>query len=173
MEKTDMPAEMKLLSPALHPTVWVAPGARVIGNVSVAADSSIWYNAVLRGDINAITIGQRCNIQDGVVIHLENDNGVQIEDDVTVGHGAILHGCHIESAVVVGMGAVVLNGAHIGAGSVIGAGAVVPEYSVIPPCSLVVGVPGRIVKTYDQSIVTQNAKWAAKYVKLATVHSRL
>lgn len=173
MEKTDLPSGFVMGQPNLHDSVWIAPGARVIGCVSIGEKSSVWYNAVVRADINTITIGARSNIQDGVIIHLENENSVHISDDVTVGHGAILHGCQIGSNVVIGMGAIVLNGAIIGAGSVVGAGAVIPEGVIVPPKSLIIGVPGRVVKTYPDSIFSQNAKWAAKYIKLAEIHSKL
>jgi len=170
MEKSDLSPDVSIKSPQIHETAYVAEGAQVIGDVILKADSSIWYNTVCRADINRIVIGERTNIQDNSVIHLENDQGVLVEDDVTVGHNAIIHGCSIADGALIGMGAIIMNGAVIGKGAVIGAGAVVKEDMVIPDFSLVVGVPGKIVKTLSPETYDDNVKWAAKYVKLANVH---
>jgi len=170
MAKSDFPDAFEMGIPQIDSTVFIATGARIVGNVTIGPDSSIWYNAVLRADINRITIGHASNIQDGAIMHLENELGCHVGDHVTVGHGAILHGCTIEDAVVVGMGAIVLNGATVGTGSIIGAGAVVKEGAQIPPYSLVVGVPGKIVKELPPSTVEQNQAWALKYVRLAQAH---
>ena len=170
MEKSDLSPDVSIKSPQIHETAYVAEGAQVIGDVILKADSSIWYNTVCRADINQIVIGERTNIQDNSVIHLENDQGVLVENDVTVGHNAIIHGCSIADGALIGMGAIIMNGAVIGKGAVIGAGAVVKEDMVIPDFSLVVGVPGKIVKTLSPETYDDNVKWAAKYVKLANVH---
>jgi carbonic anhydrase/acetyltransferase-like protein (isoleucine patch superfamily) len=170
MEKSDLSPDVSIKSPQIHETAYVAEGAQVIGDVILKADSSIWYNTVCRADINRIVIGERTNIQDNSVIHLENDQGVLVEDDVTVGHNAIIHGCSIADGALIGMGAIIMNGAVIGKGAVIGAGAVVKEDMVIPDFSLVVGVPGKIVKTLSPETYDENVKWAAKYVKLANIH---
>tara|TARA_B100001971_G_scaffold13632_1_gene10791 strand:- start:185 stop:706 length:522 start_codon:yes stop_codon:yes gene_type:complete len=170
MEKSDLSPDVSIKSPQIHETAYVAEGAQVIGDVILKADSSIWYNTVCRADINRIVIGERTNIQDNSVIHLENDQGVLVENDVTVGHNAIIHGCSIADGALIGMGAIIMNGAVIGKGAVIGAGAVVKEDMVIPDFSLVVGVPGKIVKTLSPETYDDNVKWAAKYVKLANVH---
>ncbi len=170
MEKSDLSPDVSIKSPQIHDTAYVAEGAQVIGDVILKADSSIWYNTVCRADINRIVIGERTNIQDNSVIHLENDQGVLVENDVTVGHNAIIHGCSIADGALIGMGAIIMNGAVIGKGAVIGAGAVVKEDMVIPDFSLVVGVPGKIVKTLSPETYDDNVKWAAKYVKLANVH---
>ena len=170
MEKSDLSPDVSIKSPQIHETAYVAEGAQVIGDVILKADSSIWYNTVCRADINRIVIGERTNIQDNSVIHLENDQGVLVENDVTVGHNAIIHGCSIADGALIGMGAIIMNGAVIGKGAVIGAGAVVKEDMVIPDFSLVVGVPGKIVKTLCPETYDDNVKWAAKYVKLANVH---
>lgn len=170
MEKTDLRDNVTLKDPKIHESAFVAEGARIIGDVILKADSSIWYNTVCRGDINQIVIGERSNIQDNSVIHLENDQGVIVGDDVTVGHNAIIHGCTIESGALIGMGAIIMNGAVVGKGAVIGAGAVVKENMIIPEYSLVVGVPGKIVKTLNPKTYDQNVKWAAKYVQLANIH---
>ena len=170
MEKSDLSPDVSIKSPQIHETAYIAEGAQVIGDVILKADSSIWYNTVCRADINQIVIGERTNIQDNSVIHLENDQGVLVENDVTVGHNAIIHGCSIADGALIGMGAIIMNGAVIGKGAVIGAGAVIKEDMVIPDLSLVVGVPGKIVKTLSPETYDENVKWAAKYVKLANVH---
>jgi carbonic anhydrase/acetyltransferase-like protein (isoleucine patch superfamily) len=170
MEKSDLSPDVSIKTPQIHETAYVAEGAQVIGDVILKADSSIWYNTVCRADINRIVIGERTNIQDNSVIHLENDQGVLVENDVTVGHNAIIHGCSIADGALIGMGAIIMNGAVIGKGAVIGAGAVVKEDMVIPDFSLVVGVPGKIVKTLSPETYDENVKWAAKYVKLANIH---
>ena len=170
MEKSDLSPDVSIKSPQIHETAYVAEGAQVIGDVILKADSSIWYNTVCRADINRIVIGERTNIQDNSVIHLENDQGVLVENDVTVGHNAIIHGCSIADGALIGMGAIIMNGAVIGKGVVIGAGAVVKEDMVIPDFSLVVGVPGKIVKTLSPETYDENVKWAAKYVELANIH---
>ena len=170
MEKSDLSPDVSIKSPQIHETAYIAEGAQVIGDVILKADSSIWYNTVCRADINRIVIGERTNIQDNSVIHMENDQGVLVENDVTVGHNAIIHGCSIADGALIGMGAIIMNGAVIGKGAVIGAGAVVKEDMVIPDFSLVVGVPGKIVKTLSPETYDENVKWAAKYVKLANIH---
>ena len=170
MEKSDLSPDVSIKSPQIHETAYIAEGAQVIGDVILKADSSIWYNTVCRADINRIVIGERTNIQDNSVIHLENDQGVLVENDVTVGHNAIIHGCSIADGALIGMGAIIMNGAVIGKGAVIGAGTVVKEDMVIPDLSLVVGVPGKIVKTLSPETYDDNVKWAAKYVKLANIH---
>ena len=127
MEKSDIRDNVTIKTPQIHETSFVAKGARVIGDVILKAESSIWYNTVARADINQIIIGERSNIQDNSVIHLENDQGVIVGNDVTVGHNAIIHGCTIGDGALIGMGAIIMNGAKIGKGAVVGAGAVVKE----------------------------------------------
>src|SRR6185436_12860820 len=134
-------------SPAIHPTAWIAPGADVIGNVTLDEESSVWFQAVLRGDINRIVIGPRSNVQDGAVIHLADDFGTFVGELVTVGHKAILHACTIADEVLIGMGAIVLDGAEIGARSIIGANALITGGKKIPPGSLVLGSPAQVVRT--------------------------
>ncbi len=170
MEKFEYPDNMVWHQPDSARAAFVAPGAQVMGNVILGEKSSVWYNAVLRGDINKIQIGDYTNIQDGCVCHVENDRACVVGNSVTVGHKAVLHGCVIEDGVLIGMGAIVLNGAVVQKGSVIGAGAVVKENMVVPPYSLVVGVPGRVVKTLGPESYETNVKWAEKYVQLANFH---
>ncbi|NDC82461.1 gamma carbonic anhydrase family protein [bacterium] len=159
--------------PDIDSSAFVATGACVIGNVTLRANASVWYNAVLRGDLNRIVIGESSNLQDGVIVHLENERGCTVGDYVTVGHGAILHGCTIEDGVLIGMGAVILNGVVIGRGSVIGAGAIVTEGSQIPPFSMVVGVPGKIVKSLPSETLDVHISWAKKYIQLAREHQKI
>lgn len=132
--------------PEIHETAFIAPTAVVIGRAKIAEGASIWFHCVVRADINQIEIGESTNIQDGCLLHVTNRNPLIIEARVTVGHGAILHGCHVESDCLVSMGAVVLDGSKIGTGSIIAAGAVVPPGVIIPERSLVMGVPGKIVR---------------------------
>ncbi|MEM7410037.1 MAG: gamma carbonic anhydrase family protein [Myxococcota bacterium] len=135
------------LDPALldlDPDAFVAQGATLIGDVKVGAGSSIWFQAVVRGDEEAIRIGAGSNIQDGAILHADPGFACEIGDGVTVGHGAVVHGARVEDGAVIGMNATVLNGAVIGAGAIIAAGAVVPENSVIPPHTLAAGVPAKV-----------------------------
>ncbi|WP_433714631.1 gamma carbonic anhydrase family protein [Nocardia sp. CA-084685] len=131
-------------TPEIDETAWIAPNATVIGRVRLAAEVSIWYSAVLRGDLEAISVGARTNIQDGCVLHADPGFPLTVGTGVSVGHNAILHGCTVGDDVLVGMGATVLNGAVIGAGSLIAANALIPEGAQIPPGSLVAGVPGKV-----------------------------
>ena len=170
MEKSDLNAYVAIERPQIHESAFVANGARIIGDVILKADSSIWYNTVCRGDINQIVIGERTNIQDNSVIHLENDQGVIVGDDVTVGHNAIIHGCTIKDGALIGMGAIIMNGVIIGKGAVVGAGALVKEGMTVSDYGLVVGIPGKKIKTLPESTYDQNVKWAKKYVGLANLH---
>jgi carbonic anhydrase/acetyltransferase-like protein (isoleucine patch superfamily) len=153
--------------PDIHPTAFIAPGADVIGDVTLAEESSVWFQAVLRGDINRIVIGPRSNVQDGAVVHLADDYGVFVGELVTVGHKAILHACTIADEVLVGMGAIVLDGAEIGARSIIGAGALVTGGKVIPPGSLVLGSPAKVVRTLSLEEQAGIKAWAEKYVAVS------
>jgi carbonic anhydrase/acetyltransferase-like protein (isoleucine patch superfamily) len=131
--------------PRIHPTALVLEPATVAGDVEIGPDSSIWFGAVLRGDVNSIRIGSRSNVQDLCVVHVTGGTGpVVIEDDVTIGHNAVIHGCHVGSRVLIGMGAVILDQAVIGSDSLVAAGAVVPSRMVIPPGVLVMGAPARV-----------------------------
>ena len=130
----------------IHPSVFIAAGAMVCGDVTLEEDASVWFGAVLRGDVDAISVGKRSNVQDLAVVHCDPGFPCSIGEDVTIGHAAVVHGATIESEVLIGIRAVVLNGARVGKGSIIGAGAVVTEGANIPPNSLVVGVPGKIIR---------------------------
>ena len=170
MEKTDLPEITLTREPQLDDTVFIAHGARVIGDVRMATGSSVWYNAVLRGDINYIEIGASSNIQDGCIVHLENALACVVADRVTVGHGAILHGCTIEAGCLIGMGATILSGAVIGRGSVIAAGAVIRENERVAPLSLMAGVPAKKIRDLGEETFEKNLQWAEKYRRLAQLH---
>lgn len=155
------------VTPDLHDSVWVAETAAVVGNVEMAEDSSVWFGAVLRGDNEPIRIGARSNIQDNAVLHSDPGQALTIGEDVIVGHQVMLHGCTIGDGCLIGIGATILNGAQIGAGSIIGAHALVTENKVIPPNSLVVGSPGRVVKTLGEAEANFLKLNAQVYVKNA------
>lgn len=131
-------------TPEVHQDAFVAPTAVVLGAVALAAGSSVWYHAVLRGDCESISIGEGSNIQDNCTVHADPGFPVAVGNGVSVGHNAVLHGCTVEDDVLVGMGATVLNGARIGTGSLVAAGAVVPQGMQVPPNSLVAGVPAKV-----------------------------
>lgn len=153
-------------------SAYVSPRAHVNGTVTIGADSSVWPMASIRGDEGEITIGARTNIQDGCVLHADSDAYLTIGDDVTLGHGAIVHGCTIENAVLIGMGAVVLNHAVIGSGSIVAARALVLEGMVVPPGSLVLGVPGRIkpLRPEQRARITTPAAHYVALKELYKVH---
>lgn len=153
--------------PQIHSTAFIAMGAVVTGAVEIGEDSSVWFHATLRGDINSIMIGARSNIQDGAVVHVADAFGVQIGDLVTVGHNAIVHACHIGDEVLVGMGAIVMDGAEIGARSIIGAGALVTSGKKIPAGSLVLGSPATIVRMLSIEEQDSIRGWAERYVTLS------
>lgn len=134
-------------SPVIDESVFLAEGVKVIGDVEIGAESSLWFNVVLRGDEGKIKVGKRCNIQDNTVCHLYEKFPLILEDEVSIGHSAIVHGCILRKGVLVGMGATVLDGAEIGEYSIIGANALVPSGKVIPPHSLVLGSPGKVVRS--------------------------
>jgi carbonic anhydrase/acetyltransferase-like protein (isoleucine patch superfamily) len=147
--------------------VYIAPTATVIGDVDIAPDSSVWFGAVIRGDVASIKIGRRTSVQDNAVLHVSEGVETVIGDDVTIGHSAVVHGGNIEDTTLVGIGAIILDKATVGVGSIIGAGAVVTEEMVVPPRSLVLGVPGRVVR----EVTSEQIEWiknnAEQYVQLA------
>jgi carbonic anhydrase/acetyltransferase-like protein (isoleucine patch superfamily) len=152
--------------PVVHSTAYVDASAQVIGDVEIGADSSVWMNAVVRGDVNTIRIGQRSNVQDGTVVHVMHEtHPTRIGDDVTIGHAAIVHGCTIGNRVLIGMGATVLNGAVIGDDTIVAAGTLVTEGAVIPPRSLVMGSPGKVRRTLSDEDVASILEYAANYVR--------
>jgi gamma-carbonic anhydrase len=156
--------------PGIHPSTFVAPGAAVVGHVTLEEESSVWFHTTLRADINRIVVGPRSNVQDGAVIHLADDYGAFVGELVTVGHKAILHACTIGDEVLVGMGAIVLDGAEIGARSILGAGALVTGGKKIPPGSLVLGSPAKVVRTLSLEEQAGIKVWAEKYVALSRAY---
>lgn len=130
--------------PTVHPSVFVAPGAMIIGDVTIGEESSVWFNSVLRGDLEPIRIGCRTNIQDGAVIHMDKEVPCLIGDDVTIGHGAILHSCTIGNEALIGMGAILLTGSTLGERAVVAAGTLVREGQEIPPGTVAMGVPAKV-----------------------------
>ena len=158
------------MSAGIHPTAFVAPGAAIMGEVTVGADASVWYGAVLRGDMAPIVIGSQTNLQDGTIVHVDEGFPCTVGRRVGVGHRVILHGCTVEDECLIGMGAILLNGVRIGTGSVVAAGAVIPEGMQVPPRSLVMGVPGRIVRTVDAALAERIAFTWAHYVEQARAH---
>ncbi len=149
---------------SIDKSVFIAEGARVVGNVEIARDSSVWYNAVIRADSNSVKIGERSNVQDNAVIHTSKDFGVVIGDNVTIGHGAIVHGCTIKNNVMIGMGAIVLDGAVIEENSIIGAGALITGGKTIPAGSLAFGNPFRIVRGLTEQEIKSVSDNAQSYV---------
>lgn len=134
------------VSPVIHETVFVAPGAHLIGDIKIGKESSVWFNAVLRADEGPITIGEQCSIQDNTTIHLYEGSPVVIEDGVTVGHNVILHGCHVGRRSIIGMGSTILDHVEIGEECIIGAHTLIPSGKKIPPRSMVMGSPGKVVR---------------------------
>ena len=158
--------------PRLGVGAWVATNATLVGDVEVKSDASVWYGAVLRADDDRIIVGAGSNVQDGCVLHADSGLSVMVGASVSVGHCAILHGCTVESNVLIGMGAQVLNGSIIGSGSLVAAGAVVREGSVIPPNSMVAGVPGKVRRettSVEREHITANAQ---TYLQLKAQHAR-
>ena len=154
----------------IDPTAFVAPGAALVGDVAIGASASVWFNATLRGDLEAIVVGEESNIQDNCVVHVDVDQPAIIGARVTLGHGAIVHAATIEDEVLVAMKAVVLSGCHVGTGSLIGAGAVLPEGMRVPPGSLVLGVPGRVVRPLRPEESERVRRNARSYVELAAAY---
>lgn len=154
----------------IHPSAFIAPTAAVMGDVTLGAESSVWYGAVVRGDMAPIVIGEQTNLQDGTIVHVDEGVPCQVGARVGVGHRVILHGCTVEDECLIGMGSVLLNGVRVGRGSVVAAGAVIPEGMEIPPGSLVMGVPGRIVRPVDEILARRIAGTWSHYVEQARAH---
>jgi carbonic anhydrase/acetyltransferase-like protein (isoleucine patch superfamily) len=158
------------LMPKIHPSAFIAPTASVLGDVTLEAESSVWYQAVLRADLAPIVIGAQSNVQDGTIVHVDSGYPCLVGRRVGVGHRVILHACVVEDECLIGMGAVLLNQVRIGTGSVVAAGAVIPEGMVVPPRSLVMGVPGRVVRPVDGDLSERIASTWAHYVEMAREH---
>lgn len=155
--------------PDLSQAAFIAPNATVIGNVEVHKGASIWYGAVIRGDVELICIGAHTNVQDGAILHGDPTLPTVLEDYVTIGHRAVVHSAYIERGSLIGIGAIILNGVRVGAGSIIGAGAVVNKD--VPAGSLVVGVPGKVRKALSTEDIDDLIDHAKKYEQLALTHA--
>jgi gamma-carbonic anhydrase len=159
------------IAPRLAPSVYVAPTASVIGDVEIGEDSSVWYGAVLRGDVGRIRIGQRTNVQDLACLHMSLDQShAVIGDDVTIGHNAVIHGAVVEAGALIGIGAILLDNAVIGSEAMVAAGAVVPPKMVVPPRTLARGQPARIVRDLTEEEWRLGKKLAERYVGVARDH---
>lgn len=156
--------------PQVHDSAFIAPNATLIGDVRVGHESGLWYGVVARGDRDTITIGARCNLQDLTVLHTDPGFHLELGDRTSVGHRAILHGCRTEGDVLIGMGAIVMNGASVGRGSIVAAGALIPEGVQIPPNSLVVGAPGKVRRETTEEERGRIAFTAAHYAALREEH---
>lgn len=157
------------IEPKIDPTAFIAENAVIIGDVEIGKDSSVWYGCVIRGDVNKIRIGDRTNIQDGTVIHVSRaqfDGPTIIGDEVTIGHGAMIHGCTIEDGALIGIGATVLDGARIGAQSFIAAGSLVTPNTVIPPRTLVMGSPAKVKKELTEADLEDLEDFWKSYVEI-------
>ncbi|MFS0854923.1 gamma carbonic anhydrase family protein [Paenibacillus taichungensis] len=154
----------KGMQPQLHPSVYMAEGAKLIGDLTMGEESTIWFNAVLRADLAPIVIGRRCNIQDNAVGHVNTDQPLILDDDVSVGHSAIIHGCRIGTGSLIGMGAILLNGAEIGEYTLIGAGSVVTENTKIPPYTLALGTPAKVIRELTDADLERMSRTTLGYV---------
>ncbi len=159
-------------SPKIHPSAFIAPGAHVVGDVTLAKDVNIWFAAVLRGDMAGIRVGEGCNVQDGAVLHVDTGMPCVLKKGVIVGHHATIHACTVEDGVLVGIGSRILSGARVGAFSLIGAGAVVLENARIPERSLVLGIPGKVVRQLTPKEAATHIPWAKRYVALAKEYKK-
>ena len=157
-------------TPRIHPGAWIAPGAVLVGDVTVGRGASVWYGSVLRADEAGISVGADCNIQDLCCLHVDPGAPAVLEDRVSLGHRATVHAAHVEAGALVGIGAIVLTGARIGAGSLVAAGAVVPPGTMVPPGVLVAGVPGRVVRELTAADRQLFAATADRYVARAARH---
>jgi carbonic anhydrase/acetyltransferase-like protein (isoleucine patch superfamily) len=154
-------------APRIAQDAYIADDATVVANVEIGPEASVWHQAVLRGDVAHIVLGARSNVQDGAVVHTADDLPAIIGRLVTVGHKAIVHACTVEDEVLVGMGSIILDGAHIGTRSIIGANATVKQGMEVPPGSLVLGTPGKVVRTLSEAEQDEIKMWALRYVRLS------
>jgi carbonic anhydrase/acetyltransferase-like protein (isoleucine patch superfamily) len=167
MEHFEVPNNVRI-----HDTAFIAPNATLVGNVTVGPHASVWFNAVVRAELDTVTIGERSNVQDGAVIHVDEGHPVVVGANVTIGHRAVVHGATVDDNCIVGIGAILLNGCHIGANSIVGAGALVPEGKEYPPNSLLIGVPARVARTLTPEQVARIAEGADHYVMFGAAYAR-
>jgi carbonic anhydrase/acetyltransferase-like protein (isoleucine patch superfamily) len=152
--------------PRVHATAYVDESAQVIGDVEIGEESSVWMNVVIRGDVHRIRIGRRSNVQDGTIVHVMRDtHATTIGDAVTIGHGAVVHGCTIDDRCLIGMGAILLNGCRVGTESIVAAGTLLVENAQVPPRSLVMGSPGKVVRALKDDEVATIQMYADRYVQ--------
>lgn len=161
------------MQPVIAPGAYIAADATVVANVEVRAEASVWHQAVLRGDVAHIVVGEKSNVQDGAVVHVADNLPALIGKLVTVGHKAIVHACTVEDEVLVGMGAIILDGARVGTRSIIGANATVKQGMEIPPGSLVLGTPAKVVRTLSAAEQEEIKMWALRYVRLSREYLKL
>ena len=165
------------VSPRVHPTAFIDDSAQVIGDVDIGEESSVWMNAVVRGDVHSIRVGRRSNIQDGTIVHAQAStsgaHSTVIGNHVTIGHGALVHGCTIDDQCLIGMGAILLNGSHVGTQSIVAAGTLVTENMKVPPKSLVMGSPGKVKRLLTHAEIADIQVYADRYVayRLEYMHS--
>jgi gamma-carbonic anhydrase len=156
----------KAVRPAIDPSAYIDDSAQVIGDVTIGAESSVWMLAVIRGDVHQIRIGDRTNVQDGTIIHVQRDtHPTAIGHDVTIGHGAIVHGCTIGDRCLIGMGAILLNGSEVGEDSIVAAGSLLPEGFRVPPRSMVMGSPAKVRRSLRDDEVDLILSYAQNYVR--------
>lgn len=156
----------KGISPRIHETAFIVDNASIIGDVEIGERSSVWFNAVVRGDVHYIRIGERTNVQDNCTLHVTKDTyPLIIGNDITIGHNVILHGCTVRDRCLIGMGAIILDNAEVGEDSIIGAGALVTEGMKVPPRSLVLGVPGKVKRELTDEEVARILKSANNYIE--------
>jgi gamma-carbonic anhydrase len=158
--------------PQIHASAFIAENAVIIGDVEIGAEASVWYNCVLRGDVNRIRIGEKTNIQDGTVIHVSRreEYATIIEPEVTIGHAAVVHGCYVETGCLIGIGAIILDGVRVGRNSLVGAGALITPETVIPPCSLVLGSPAKVKRELTDEEVADLERFWCGYVELGGIY---
>ena len=157
--------QYKGATPRVHESAYVDESAQVIGDVEIGAESSVWMNVVIRGDVHRIRIGKRSNIQDGTVVHvMRGTHATTIGDDVTIGHAALVHGCTLADRILIGMGAILLNGVDVGEDSIVAAGTLIPERTQIPPRSLVMGSPGKVKRALTDEEVASILEYSERYV---------
>lgn len=156
----------------IHETAFIAPNATLLGNVAIGAHASVWFGAVIRAELDTIAIGERSNIQDGAIVHVDEGYPVHIGKNVTVGHRAVIHGATVEDNCIVGIGAILLNGCRVGANSIVAAGALVPERKAYPPNSLLMGAPARVARTLSDEEAARVASGADHYVDFGAAYGR-
>jgi carbonic anhydrase/acetyltransferase-like protein (isoleucine patch superfamily) len=172
MHVTDRLSKHLSRTPDTSRAAFVAANATVIGDVTLGANSSVWYGCILRGDINSIAIGEGTNVQDGTIVHLADDYGVKVGNYTTIGHAAIVHACEIGNECLIGMGATVLDGAVIGDQCIVGANALVTQRFSAPAGSMILGAPAKVVRPLTEAERAGLRKWAEKYIEVAKAHAR-